>query len=283
MSNLLPRIEFGLQALVCQQRECPFCQGANHVVVARKHGVVRIRRCDSCRLYFTDPIYKSRIGDLYSSLYDAEGSTTTVPSEAALAALKATTFGESDKNCAAQMLALARLGAGRRLLEVGSSWGYFLYQAQAAGFVAVGVEPGTMRRDYGVRELGVDIRPSIDDVIEGEFDVVYSAHTLEHISEANFFFSSCYDRLRVGGLLAIEVPHFDLELLGPTALSIIGAVHPLGLSKPFFEIAVPRAGFKLMGIFEDWTAVPSSPVAVAKPGNLIVIAEKLPAGGTRIQ
>jgi len=71
--------EFGLQALVRRQRVCPFCGGHEHRVVARKHGVVRIRRCETCCLYFTDPIYRSQWADLYDSLYRAEGSTTRLP------------------------------------------------------------------------------------------------------------------------------------------------------------------------------------------------------------
>jgi SAM-dependent methyltransferase len=278
MSNLLPRLEFGLQALVCNQRVCPFCQGRQHAVVARKHGVVRIRRCEACSLYFTDPIYKSRLANLYdSSLYSAEGSTTTLPGEAELRTLKSTMFGASDKNCRIQIGALRQLGAGKRLLEIGSSWGYFLYQAQAEGFTPVGIEPHRGRREFGVRELGADIRSSIGEVPESGFDVVYSAHTLEHFTEPNVFFTECHDRLKTGGLLAIEVPHFDLALLGPRALSVIGAVHPLGLSQSFFRIALPQAGFKPLGIYDDWTSVPSSQTSSPREGILIVIAEKATA------
>jgi SAM-dependent methyltransferase len=274
MSNLLARIEFGLQALVCHQDVCPFCQGSRHSVVARKHKVVRIRHCDSCRLYFTDPIYRSRVGNLYESMYTAEGSTTTTPDDIALTRLKATGFAESDKHCESQIRALQRLGSGRRLLEIGSSWGYFLYQAQAAGFAGVGVEPGRRQREFGVHRLGVDIRPSIDAVTERDFDVVYSAHTLEHIPEVRAFLADCHARLKAGGLLVIEVPHFDLKALGARVLPIIGAVHPLGLSQPFFEAALPCAGFTCTGMFADWPCVPSSPTSSAREGNLIVIGRK---------
>jgi len=275
VSNLLPRIEFGLQALVRRQRVCPFCGGHEHPVVARKHGVVRIRRCETCCLYFTDPIYRSQWADLYDSLYQAEGSTTRLPDAHELAALKADRFAASDKNCASQLVALQRLGAGHRLLEIGSSWGYFLYQAKASGFATVGVEPGQSRREYGVRWLKVDIRPSIDHVAETGFDIIYSAHTLEHLIDVRAFFAGCHARLRTGGLLAIEVPHFDFEKLDASVLSIIGAVHPLGLSRPFFERALPRAGFTCAGIFDAWTSVPSRPTSATEPGNLIVVAEKV--------
>jgi hypothetical protein len=220
-------------------------------------------------------MYRSRVADLYESLYGAEGSTTRMPDKAGLMQLKETNFAASDKHCTSQILALQRLGAGRRLLEIGSSWGYFLYQAQAAGFSTVGIEPGRRRRDYGARELDVDIRGSIDEVAERDFDIIYSAHTLEHICEVPTFFSQCHDRLRIGDVLAIEVPHFDLRALGTKVLSIIGAVHPLGLSRPFFHAALPLAGFRCAGTFDDWSSVPSCPVVSAAEGNLIVIAEKI--------
>jgi SAM-dependent methyltransferase len=274
VTNIIPRIEFGLQAMFRRQDVCPFCLTRNHSVVARKHAVVRIRRCRGCFLYFTDPIYRSFIGDLYESLYNAEGSTTAVPGRPMLDALKATEFADSDKNCRAQLDMLKRLGAGRDLLEIGSSWGYFLYQAKAAGFRPIGVEPGRTRREYGVRELGVDIRDSINAVGRAAFDVVFSAHTLEHIVEVSGFFSGCYDRLRAGGLLVIEVPHFDVMELGPSNLAIIGSVHPLGLSRSFFTHVLPKEGFRLVGIYDHWSHVPSRPVSDYTEGILIVVAEK---------
>ena len=252
MPNLIPRIEFGVQSLFRRQRSCPFCDSQNHSVVARKNVVVRIRRCRHCFLYFTDPIYQSNIGELYESLYDAEGSTTTLPDKATLAALRSTDFHGSDKNCAPQIEALKRLTVGRALLEIGSSWGYFLHQAANAGFAAIGIEPGRTRRQFGARELGVDIRESLDSIGDGEFDIIYCAHTLEHITEVGAFFSSCHRKLRDGGVLAIEVPHFDLATLGTRVLSIIGAVHPLGLSTSFFEFALPHTGFRVLGIHDDW-------------------------------
>jgi SAM-dependent methyltransferase len=274
MPNLIPRIEFGVQARFRTQRLCPFCEGRNHSVVARKHGVVRIRRCQDCFLYFTDPIYQSHLGDLYESLYRAEGSTTTLPSTASMDSLRTTTFSASDKNCAPQLAALMRLTDRRSLLEIGSSWGYFLYQATGAGFSAVGVEPGRTRREFGVRELGMDIRDSMNCLGHAHFDIIYCAHTLEHISEIGGFFRDCFDRLNPSGLLVIEVPHFDLLNLGKRVLSTIGAVHPLGLSKSFFSHALPKKGFRLLGVYDTWTAVPSSPMSGYCEGVLITVAEK---------
>jgi SAM-dependent methyltransferase len=220
-------------------------------------------------------MYQSHIGDLYESLYNAEGSTTTLPDKQELQTLRVTNFAGSDKNCSLRLEALKRMTSGRTMLEIGSSWGYFLHQATVAGFASVGVEPGRTRRQFGVRELGMDIRESVAAVGSAQFDVIHCAHTLEHITAVGQFFVDCHRLLKDGGLLAIEVPHFDLASLGRQVLSIIGAVHPIGLSQSFFRSALPQAGFAVVGIYQDWQSVPSSPVVSPRPGNLIAIAEKV--------
>ena len=50
---------------------------------------------------------------------------------------------------------------GSSLVEVGSSWGYFLWQAKNQGFDVTGVEIGEKRRLFGERHLEVKI---VDDI-----------------------------------------------------------------------------------------------------------------------
>ena len=88
------------------------------------------------------------------------------------------------------------------------------------------------------------------------------------------FFLQARSRLAPGGLLVIEVPHFDLLNLDKRVLSIIGAVHPLGLSRAFFSQALPKEGFRLVGVYDTWPSVPSSPVSGYREGVLIIVAEK---------
>ena len=83
--------------------------------------------------------------------------------------------------------------------------------------------------------------------------------------------------------MAIEVPHFDLATLGNPVLSIIGAVHPLGLSPSFFQFALPHTGFTVVGIYGDWKSVPSERFVSPHVGNLIAIAEKVPNRGAFLQ
>lgn len=275
LDNLLPRLEFLAQAVVRRQERCPHCGASDLETLARKWALVRIRRCRECALAFTDPIYRSRLGDLYDRLYAGQGSTTELPDDERLAELVAAGFAGSDKDFRARIARLRGLGSGRRLLEVGSSWGYFLHQAAAAGFDATGIEIGARRAEYGRRQLGVRIVPGFDDLAGETFDVVYTSHVLEHFTDLSGVFPRLRELLVPDGALVVEVPHFDWPAGGSDALSFVGAVHPLGFGGEFFRRSLPRHGFELVGFFERWEDLPQHPLTEPRGPNLVCMARRL--------
>ena len=276
MKNLLPRTEFLLQALVKRRDDCPHCHDTDTSVVARKHLFVRVRHCDACDLYFTDPTYEESVfGQLYDGLYGAEGSTTDLPAPARLRQLMDTSFRGTDKDCHARLRALRALSHGDAFLELGSSWGYLLQQANEEGFRARGVEISGPRRRFGIDRLGQDILASLDEAPEEHFDVVYSAHTLEHFTDLQGVLPQLARRLRPGtGLLALEVPNFDPVQLGSSVLPTIGAVHPLGFPSGFFPSNLPAAGFTDVQLFESWRDVPLRPVESSSSDVVIALARR---------
>jgi 2-polyprenyl-3-methyl-5-hydroxy-6-metoxy-1,4-benzoquinol methylase len=280
LDNLLPRLEFLAQALVRRDARCPHCGARDVELLARKWAVVRIRRCAGCGLAFTDPLYRSRLGDLYDRLYAGQGSTTELPAAERLAALVATRFAGTDKDFGTRIARLRALGPGRRLLEIGSSWGYFLHQAAAGGFEATGVEIASRRAEYGRTRLGVRIVPSLDALAGESFDLVYTSHVLEHFTDLVGVFPRMRELLAPGGALVVEVPHFDWPAGGRVALSSVGAVHPLGFGGEFFVRSLPRHGFRLEGFFERWEDLPQRPLAAPRGANLLCLArpaERAPA------
>lgn len=275
MPNLLSRTEFLLQALILHQEECPHCGSNETPVRARKHVFVRIRRCTQCRLNFTDPIYQPRLtANLYDRLYSAEGSTTRVPDDAELEALEALNFEGSDKDFSLAIDAMMALSSGGHLLEIGSSWGYFLHQARAKGFEAMGVEISTPRREYGVSRLGVDIVSSLEHVAARDFDVIFSAHVLEHFTDLSSIFGHLFNLLKPGGHLVVEVPHFDLDGRGAQALSSVGAVHPIGFTNEFFRLNLPQYGFESPLFYSSWSDAPLGPAPESKGSELRLIARR---------
>ena len=280
MSNFFPRCDFVLQSLFRRQRRCPHCGCNDCSVAARKHLVTRVRECAGCKLYFTDPIYQPLFSSsLYEALYNGEGLTTRLPSDRELRTLLSTNFAHSDKCFRARIDAIRSLGPSGRLLEIGASWGYFVHQWNTSGGDGTGIEISDHRRCFGINKLNVELVRDFESLNGTVFDVIYTAHTLEHFTDLSTVFPAIYAHLRSNAALVIEVPNFAFRERGGEVLSGIGAVHPLGFSRSFFEGVLPRYGFGNVTFFDSWDSFPHRPspaVTDCVPDNIICLAYKCP-------
>jgi SAM-dependent methyltransferase len=233
MKKLISKLEFLLQSLFRQQHHCPHCDSLKLKTIATKYQLIKIKRCDDCQLFFTSPIYQPLLfSDFYNKAYAAEGSTTAMPSSDLLLEYKNNSFEGSDKYFGDRLQSLFEYitseegDNNKKLLEIGSSWGYFLYQAQLAGFDATGIELGDTRRNFGIKNLSIRCFRDIEKIPSSEkFDIVYTAHTLEHFTDLSQIFTQLSERLKLGGRLIIEVPNFDFNRYGYSCLNIVGAIH----------------------------------------------------------
>lgn len=272
-------ITYFLQGITKKRARCPYC-GNIPTLYAKKYHVIEICKCSDCGLFFLNPMYVSRRGvaTFYNESYDSYKTYATyMPDVNELKLLKKGEFAgkltkDYDKN--ERLKIIRKLTRGRRLLEFGSSWGYFLFQAQAYDFIPVGIEISPKRGQFGRLHLDVDIFTDIDSV-SGEFDVIYSAHVLEHLLSLKDIFDKFYSKLLPGGSLIIEVPNFDPETKGKSIYSIIGKVHPLGFCRNFFEKNLQRHGFSeivIAGRYDDLLLMPSKINPIGD--NIIVHAKK---------
>jgi 2-polyprenyl-3-methyl-5-hydroxy-6-metoxy-1,4-benzoquinol methylase len=272
----LPKLELMVQAAINKQSFCPHCGSHNLSEIQRKYLLVKITKCSDCNLYFTDPIYESFLADnLYNSLYEAEGSTTHCPNDRELEKLKENKFYSSDKFFGTRLQAIKSICEGENLLELGSSWGYFLYQAQQYGFKATGIEISEPRRLFGIDKLGVNIVKSPAQLQDLLFDLVYTSHVLEHFVDLSTIFVQINHLLKLTGKLIIEVPNFDFEAFGSQCLSTIGAIHPLGFSSEFFSKNLPKYGFRVISFYDSWESFPNIKVTKSSEGVVILFAEKI--------
>lgn len=104
-------------------------------------------------------------------------------------------------------------GTGK-LLEIGCAAGHFLAIAQGLGWEVCGVEFSDLLAAYARTEFGLNVLTcatlSEAGLPEGEFDVVYSRHVLEHLPDPMSALVESFRVLKKGGLLFIEVPNqFD--------------------------------------------------------------------------
>ncbi len=277
MANLLCRAEWLLQSLVKDQRVCPHCGSRNVRVVARKALFIRIKRCGDCLLLFTGPIYRPWFTrSIYGTIYDGAWATRW-PDPQELERAKESRFVGSPVDFGYMLKPIAALCAGgsMRLLEIGSAWGYTLYQAQQHGFRAVGIEINPLAARFGTENLGVRIVNEFSDLPEEPFDVAVAWHSLEHFVDLSAVFKELRDHLRPQGHLVIGTPNIDPDRLGKGCLVGMGAVHPLGFNLDFHKLNLPRYGFSIKGIYDDADDFPGKPCAgLPGPAGIIVWAQK---------
>jgi SAM-dependent methyltransferase/uncharacterized protein YbaR (Trm112 family) len=109
-----------------------------------------------------------------------------------------------------------QVGAGRRLLDVGCSWGRWSLAASARGYETVGVDPSlgaVMAARRVARQLGASTRFVVGDARHLPFpaasvDVVYSYSVLQHFSEpdAQLAVAEMGRLLRANGTAKVQMP-----------------------------------------------------------------------------
>ena len=217
MPNFIPRVEFLLQSLLFSQNECPHCGTKNLKVVFKKHRLIAIKKCLECHLYFTSPIYKRSLlaSNIYGTLYDEEW-TTRLPELSQLPHLKETKFESIGKNFSSVLGSMVKCcaGSGNKLLEIGSGWGYFLFQAAEHGFDATGVEINSKLAAFGRRHLGSVVVEDMEKLKGTQFDIGFSWHALEHFTGLEKIFRDLNNALKPGGHLIIGVPNLDWDQFG---------------------------------------------------------------------
>jgi 2-polyprenyl-3-methyl-5-hydroxy-6-metoxy-1,4-benzoquinol methylase len=109
-----------------------------------------------------------------------------------------------------ELALLERLTTGRRLLDVGTSYGFFLVAARERGWSAVGVEIAPEPAEYARRIYGLDVRTGTLETVPLEpagFDVVTIRHVLEHVPDPLGMLRRAVALVRPGGLILVAVPN----------------------------------------------------------------------------
>lgn len=106
----------------------------------------------------------------------------------------------------ARLRTIRRFAHGLRVLDIGCGSGALLARLQTRGYEVVGIEPGsvTAAEDLSVRGVRIVRGAFPNAVLEGrQFDVVYSWHVIEHVSEPVGFLRAVKESLAPGGVAII--------------------------------------------------------------------------------
>ncbi|NUN48139.1 MAG: class I SAM-dependent methyltransferase [Candidatus Brocadiae bacterium] len=136
----------------------------------------------------------------------------------------------------------------KRVLEVGCGAGAVLHEMGRMGLEAVGTEASPARvercRNQGldVYECPVDSMRPVES--KGPFDLVYSIHVLEHISDAMAHFKAISTVLRDGGYVYVQVPHVSFGEVLVLQAHYPGHCH--GFSARSLSLLLENCGFSVV-------------------------------------
>jgi len=228
-----------------QAPQCPSCSERDAERVDRK-GFHELRSCRGCRLLYR---YPGEAADQHARFYQHDyesGMTTSLPSDAQLAAYLEAGFAGTPKDARRVVEALTMLGVGRggRVLDFGASWGYTAWQLQAAGYDADAYEVSEPRADFATR-LGVRVRTRTEE-LAGPYAAVYSGHVLEHVTDPAQIMRQQLRLLRPGGFLLAFTPNGSRPWRAQDFASFHrkwGRVHPVLLTDEFVRFVADGRPF----------------------------------------
>jgi SAM-dependent methyltransferase len=180
---------------------CPVCTAATSVSFTVER-IGRFQQCDSCGFIFA-PETPSEDAALYDENFGATNINPTY---------RKTATGYVIRNREKLTRLLNHFEQYRRtgrILDVGCSAAFFMHLAQEQGWKACGVEIAPWAAEFSRKELGVDVfNGMLADAKfpDNTFDVVFSSHVLEHVSDPFTLISEMRRVLRPGGLHMSMLP-----------------------------------------------------------------------------
>ena len=178
------KLDFAVKSLcksLIQSSNCPYCGSYTTTLVERKHYVLQLRKCERCKLQYRFPKDNSdENNNFYQNNYH-ESTVTDLPVESEIPHHITNKFKDVGRDLTIHLKTIKAIVPSGKLLDYGSSWGYCVYQFREAGYDACGFEISQTRVEYGRQMLQVELCDSIVSFPDASFDIIYSAHCLEHI------------------------------------------------------------------------------------------------------
>lgn len=220
----------------------------NTLLIGRKHLILQLRKCSDCALQFRFPKDEaSENFEFYQEGYQQD-NVTDLPLEAEMPSYIAKRFEGVGRDLTTHLNTIREIAASGRVLDDGCSWGYCVSQFRDVGYTAQGFEISRPRVEYGRKVLNVDLTSDVSMLSDASFDLIYSAHCLEHIPNPDLSLKQFQRLLKLGGHLFLYVPNCS----GADALNqgvhwgpMIGEKHVLALTAEFFHRNLPKYGFTL--------------------------------------
>ena len=231
---------------------CPLCSNPRVRQFFRKSGHTYYR-CPSCAHLFVFPLPSRQAVHKYCE--ESYSSQYLVKMRAWFEVLA--------RRRVEILASLFSAASGRRLLDVGCGYGFFLKEAQSRGWDALGIEASLLPLLFAREELGVHvIEHELEDVFTAlklDFDAITFWHVLEHLEQPASAMNEAIEHLRPGGCLIVNSPNIDsavFKIVGKRWSWIYAPGHNHYFSLSGLAGWLERRGLELV-VRTTWTAAPN--------------------------
>jgi len=236
-------------------------------------GQFTIVRCKSCGLYYTNPRPKeSRINEFYPddagyyqpvlpdvksskfeklkkiliNFYNYPGTKANKIDKAILYL----TYLLNKKNIAIQGIPYFD---GKQMLDIGCSYGGYLYKMRELGYDVEGVELNTKASEYANKELKIKVHNiSIDEFeTDKKYDVVYMGMVMEHVLSVSRALKKINSLLKKNGQLIFSIPDFnglERKIFGKYCYTLHMPAHITHFDEYSVKKYLNKNGFELVKI-----------------------------------
>ncbi|HLI27380.1 MAG TPA: class I SAM-dependent methyltransferase [Chloroflexota bacterium] len=212
---------------------CNLCQGQRATPVYTVRGWPLVR-CACGLVYVAADLAALDFAALYADRYPPEAFLPQRPRKVA----------KSHR----ELARLERLTTGRRLLDIGCSYGFFLDTARQRGWSVAGVEVSASAARFARETYGLPVHLGplrAAPYAPGSFDVVTIRHVLEHVPDPLGMVLDARRLLAPGGLLLVAVPNFAslaARLFGPDWWWVDPPTHLYYFTRATLSRLLARAG-----------------------------------------
>ncbi len=112
---------------------------------------------------------------------------------------------------------ISELVRSKKILDIGSGTGEFLYYMKSKGYDTYGVEIAKKARELSIKNHKLFIKDSLSSLKENNFDIITMWHVLEHVYDLDGYMKKIKSLLNDNGILIIAVPNhkcFDQKFYG---------------------------------------------------------------------
>jgi 2-polyprenyl-3-methyl-5-hydroxy-6-metoxy-1,4-benzoquinol methylase len=190
--------------------ECPcmVCQSTSCTKLYSERGCLGIVKCNDCGFIYTSP----RANDAERNYF---GDAEIYFNEARLI-FKGKKKHHRDKNYKYEIQLIKKHKSNGKLLDIGSSEGFFLSKARSYGYDVYGVEPSPSASKIAIEQFDLNIKNSY--FLKGlfpskHFDIITMIDVFEHVTNPIELLQTANEVLKDDGILCIKVPNGDYNIL----------------------------------------------------------------------